>query len=343
MNDSLSTQTIVTISFFRKGLPVWYSRRTRIAVSTLALLGLAIICNTPTVMAAENAEVAENAGAAENAEAAEGAAKISGPRAIGPIPTQGPISADELGFDEIVFVKRKPYSSDHYYTDINNGTSPDRFLPENGIYVYNVRTGEERAVVTAADLPGGKGFLGKLSLSFDAQKVLFDFRQDPGSGFRIWEVGIDGSGLRQVSSPPADEPEKVARWHPSWHTDDIHPCYLPDGHVIFSSTRSEHTVLCGGSSHLVAPTLHRMTADGKDVVQLSNSPVSEFCPVILSDGPLWRGRRHDDGLHVSAADSRQRPSPGLRGHVPLSARRMLGSDYAHRHKQRQSCTRSRPG
>ena len=28
----------------------------------------------------------------------------------------------------IVFVKRKRYSSDHYYTDINNGTSADRQL-----------------------------------------------------------------------------------------------------------------------------------------------------------------------------------------------------------------------
>ena len=58
------------------------------------------------------------------------------------------VSADDLGFDEIVFVKRKPYSSDHYYTDINNGTSPDRFLPENAICVFNVRTGQERPVVT---------------------------------------------------------------------------------------------------------------------------------------------------------------------------------------------------
>ena len=58
-----------------------------------------------------------------------------------------PLDAAELGFDEIVFVKRKPYSSDHYYTDINNGTSPDRFLPENGIYIYNVRTRTERPIV----------------------------------------------------------------------------------------------------------------------------------------------------------------------------------------------------
>jgi hypothetical protein len=49
------------------------------------------------------------------------------------------LQADDLSFDEIAFVKRKPYSSDHYYTDINNGTSADRFVPDNGIYIYNLR------------------------------------------------------------------------------------------------------------------------------------------------------------------------------------------------------------
>lgn len=212
-----------------------------------------------------------------------------------------PVTADELGFEEIVFVKRKPYSSDHYYTDINNGTSPDRFLPENGIYLYNVRTRQERAVVTAADLPGGRGFIGAISLSFDARKALFDFRQDPGSGFRIWEVGLDGSGLRQVSFPPADEADKAARWAKGWHTDDIHPCYLPDGGIIFSSTRNEHTVLCGGSSHLVAPGLHRMNPDGTRVEQLTRSPVSEFCPVMLPDGRVMYHRWEyiDKGARVA--------------------------------------------
>ena len=200
------------------------------------------------------------------------------------------VSADELGFDEIIFVKRKPYSSDHYYTDINNGTSEDRFLPDNGIYIYNVRTRQERAVVTGADLPGGKGFIGKISLSFDARKVIFDSRENSGSGFRIWEVNVDGSGLRQVLLPPADEAEKVARWGWAWHTDDIHPCYLQDGKIIFSSTRCEHTILCGGSAHLVAPLLHRMDADGSNVEQLSKSPVSEFCPVVLDDGRVMYHR-----------------------------------------------------
>ena len=195
-----------------------------------------------------------------------------------------------LGFEELVFVKRKPYSSDHYYTDINNGTSPDRFLPDNGIYIYNLRTGLERTVVKAADLPGGKGFVGKISLSFDARKVLFDFRQDAQSGFRIWEVHIDGTGLRQITFPPPDEAQKVARWGSPWHTDNIHPCYLPDGKIIFSSTRSEHTVLCGGSGHLVAPGLHRMDPDGSHIEQLTQSPVSEFCPVVMNDGRVMYHR-----------------------------------------------------
>jgi len=197
---------------------------------------------------------------------------------------------EALGFDEIIFAKRKPYSSDHYYTDINNGTSADRFLPDNGIYIYNVRTGQERAVVTGAQLPGGKGFIGKISLSFDAKKVIFDSRENPGVGFRIWEVNIDGTGLRQVLFPPADETAKVKRWGRPWHTDDIHPCYLPDGKIMFSSTRSEHTILCGGSAALVAPTLHRMDADGTNVEQLTKSPVSEFCPVVLDDGRVMYHR-----------------------------------------------------
>jgi hypothetical protein len=213
-------------------------------------------------------------------------------------PAVGP---GDVGCEEIVFVKRKPYSSDHYYTDINNGTSADRFVAGNGIYIYNLRTRTERPVVTAARLPGGTGFIGKICLSFDARKVLFDFRQDVGSGFRIWEVKTDGTGLRQVSFPPSDEAEKAARWNKSWHTDDIHPCYLPDGKIMFSSTRCEHTILCGGSGSLVAPGLHRMNADGSHVEQLTRSPVSEFCPLVLDDGRVMYHRWEyvDKGARVA--------------------------------------------
>jgi len=249
-----------------------HTTRSRFAPALLGLLALAMLCNATAP--------------AQAAKPARKAASV----AFSPKITPTPVTPGDVGCDEIIFVKRKPYSSDHYYTDINNGTSGDRFIAENGIFIYNLRTKSERPVVTSAAMPGGKGFIGKISLSFDARKVLFDFRETSRSGFRIWEVGVDGKGLRQVSKAPKDEAEKVARWRKGWHTDDIHPCYLPGGKIMFSSTRSECTVLCGGSSALVAPTLHRMNADGTGVEQLTCSPVSEFCPLVMNDGRVMYHR-----------------------------------------------------
>ena len=263
----------------------------RHSVKALLIL-LALHCLLGVAIAAQRPQANKNA---------PSPGKTSAAPAGQPSAVQTPLDPKEVGVEEILFVKRKPYSSNHYYTDIDNGTSPDRFLPENGIYCYNLRSRTERPVVKAADMPGGKGLIGKISLSFDARKILFDFRQDPRSGFRIWEVGVDGTGLRQVSFPPPDEAEKAARWRPGWHTDDIHPCYLPDGKIIFSSTRCEHTVLCGGSAALVAPCLHRMNADGTHIEQLTNSLVSEFCPTVLVDGRVMYHRWEyiDRGARVS--------------------------------------------
>ncbi len=204
-----------------------------------------------------------------------------------------PVSAEELGFDEIIFIKRRPYSSDHYYTVIDNGTNSSLFQPENGIYIFNLRTRQERPVITAAQIPGsGKGVPGKFTLSFDATKVIFDYRDHAGDGFKIWECNVDGTGLRQILAQPEDEAEKIYRWNRSsnYHIDDIDPAYLPDGDIIFSSNRCEHTVLCGGSAHLSSPALYRMDPQGQNLEQLSKSLVCEFSPVVMDDGRVMYHR-----------------------------------------------------
>jgi hypothetical protein len=204
----------------------------------------------------------------------------------GALASRDTTQADQLGFNEIVFIKRKPLSSDHSYTDIDNGTKADRFDADNGIFIYNLKTKKQRPVITAANMPGGKGFISKISLSFDAKKVAFDFRENVHSGFRVWEVHLDGTGLRQISKAPADEVEKVKRLGKKFHTDDIHPAYLPDGKIVFSSTRCEQTVLCGASASKVSPVLHRMNADGTNTQQISFGLLNEFCPLVLDDGRI---------------------------------------------------------
>ena len=39
---------------------------------------------------------------------------------------------DSFGFEELLYVKRKPYSSDHYYTDINNNQLIDEAMLSKG-------------------------------------------------------------------------------------------------------------------------------------------------------------------------------------------------------------------
>ena len=107
----------------------------------------------------------------------------------------------------------------------NEGPVVEITSPVDGILVM---PGDRITVTANAEDPDGSIF--DMSLSFDAKKVAFDFRQDPGSGFRIWEVNTDGTGLRQLTDGPYD---------------DIEPCYLPDGRIVFVPHRETVDVLDG--------------------------------------------------------------------------------------------------
>ncbi len=194
-----------------------------------------------------------------------------------------------LACGRIVFIKRQTYQSSHYYTDFIDGC---RYFGGN-LCVLSLADG--RVTDLAPSL--AEGIFGRYDLDFDAQRVVFDWKAAPGEGFRIWEVGMDGTGLRQVTFPPSDEPERIAKY---WqrdsaflksrqadyrhHTDDMHPCYLPDGGICFVSTRCERGILCDGPDVLTATTLYRMDRDGGHLQVLSESPVSESSPSVMNDG-----------------------------------------------------------
>jgi len=189
-----------------------------------------------------------------------------------------------FGADEILFIKRIPYSSNHYYTEYINS----RWTPGGGIYVLSLKDGSTRCLTTG--LTGG--VFGRMDISFDARKVVFDWKRSKDEGYRIYEVACDGSGLRQVLPAPANEAALVARYHRGYHhgTDDMHPCYLPDGGIAFVSTRCQAGTLCDVPDIFTTPVLHRMDADGGHLQQLSFGALSEFTPAVLADGRLVYSR-----------------------------------------------------
>jgi len=120
--------------------------------------------------------------------------------------------------------------------------------------------------------------------------VVFSYRKDE-EPFRIFEIDIDPAAgkmipgsLRQLTFGGEAEAEALAcqfggakrRFH------DMDPCYLPNGKIIFASTRTQGIVFCSPGASVT--TLHVMDADGKNLRRLSESPVSETAPSMMEDG-----------------------------------------------------------
>ena len=91
------------------------------------------------------------------------------------------------GVDKLIFVKRYTYQSNHYYTDFINGC--EHF--GGNICVLNLKDGTVTELVPSMK----DGIFGRYDLSFDGTRVAFDWKRAIGEGFRIYEVGVDGSGL----------------------------------------------------------------------------------------------------------------------------------------------------
>lgn len=125
-------------------------------------------------------------------------------------------------------------------------------------------------------------------LSFDAQRVLVSFHPANEKNFHLYEINIDGSGLRQITAGIYD---------------DVDPIYLPDDkHIIFSSTRGHNYVRCMPPTNSF--TLTRCDLDGKNMYLISRNNEPDYLPALLRDGrviytrweyvdkPLWRARNH---------------------------------------------------
>jgi len=200
-----------------------------------------------------------------------------------------------LNFERLLFVKRQTYHSSHFYTDFIDGCS--RY--GGNICVLELKTGKVTELVPEMK----SGIFGRFDLHFDADKVVFDWKKAPREGFRIYEIDIDpttglrtGSKVRQLTFRPADEDARIKKYNNSFlgstarmyyhQTDDMHPCYLPDGGIVFTSTRCEYGTLCDAPDALATAVIYRMDGDGKNMQKLTNSAVSEFSPSMMEDGRI---------------------------------------------------------
>nr|MCR5163539.1 hypothetical protein [Thermoguttaceae bacterium] len=68
---------------------------------------------------------------------------------------------------------------------------------------------------------------------------------------------------------------------------DVRPAWLPDGRIVFTSSRYSGLVPCANNG---VALLHVMNADGSDIHTISVNNVTEFDPAVLPDGRILFGR-----------------------------------------------------
>lgn len=187
----------------------------------------------------------------------------------------------------LLIVKRHPYMADHIYDDYYT------WHPGGGIYIIeNPADLPEKHRVRAVIDPGtpetlGIGVYRDPELSHDAKKIVFAFKGSASGDTSIYEIGIDGKGLRRLTNPgiAITCATPVRALGAGRH--DINPCYLPDGRIVFTSTRQGSRVPCFNSE---VDILHVMNADGSDVRPISVNNVTDFDPVVMPDGRILYGR-----------------------------------------------------
>ena len=89
-------------------------------------------------------------------------------------------------------------------------------------------------------------------LHFDAEKVVFAFCDHTRSGqkrFFLYEAALDGSFVRQITGTSRD-PFKTWGNRVTAFIEDNDPAYLPDGDIIFISTRGQSYGRCHGDGLL---------------------------------------------------------------------------------------------
>jgi hypothetical protein len=165
------------------------------------------------------------------------------------------------------------------------------------------------------------GMMRDVDVSFDLKRVMFAWKKsDRLDDYHIYEHDLENGSTRQIT-------RGLGRA-------DYEPIYLPNGEIIFASTRPEQSVPCWWTE---ISNLYRADKDGNGLRRLAIDQVHTLYPQLMSDGRItytrWdyndRGQNYPHPLFSMIPDGRdQRAFYGANSWFPnslLHARGIPGS------------------
>ena len=172
---------------------------------------------------------------------------------------------------EIVFAVRMPYNDPHWYANIGYYCDDEnkKAFAGNGaadagkLCRLDTRTGQAAVIFDAQG-----GGVRDPQVHYEGRKILFSHRKAGTDFYHLYEVDADGSNLKQLTSGEFD---------------DIEPAYLPDGGIVFVSTRCKRWVNCWMTQVAV---MYRCDANGRDIRLISANTEHDNTPWVLPDGRI---------------------------------------------------------
>ncbi len=205
-----------------------------------------------------------------------------------------------LDFDEMIFVT-KSGNREGVLQCWNYGYGVDQ---GGGLFkVSGFKEGTPRiqnlladAVVENGRLEGKKltaqGAFNLSALDYDGKTIAFSYVEKTGikpnwpldvfeayteqTCFHLFKVNVDGAGLVQLTDG---------------RRNDYHPCFLPNGRIVFVSDRRNIMDRCQGGAPFKefsqpCGTMHSMKRDGSDLIPISYHETTELLPSVDNNGML---------------------------------------------------------
>ncbi|MDP6635684.1 MAG: hypothetical protein QGG42_12350 [Phycisphaerae bacterium] len=182
----------------------------------------------------------------------------------------------------ILFVTRSQYINEHgtEATMYQTGEINTRCFRGGGALKLLDAATEKVTTILAAP----KGVIRDPEVHFDGKKVVFAMRRDVDDDYHVYEINTDGDNLKQLTFAP--------------RVSDIQPVYMPDGKIIFSSTRDPKYIPC--QRHLMA-NLFSMNGDGSNIRQIGYNTQFEGRASLMPDGRILYTRWEYVDKHYASA------------------------------------------
>ena len=164
-------------------------------------------------------------------------------------------------------------SDRQWYRPWKNPRTSKRYLTwEPGAELCLLTVDDEGRTEAETVLRTEEGFIRDPALSFDAKTLAFARRENfYADDYQIYLMDVATRETRRITAPLAKE----------FPISNIYPCFLPNGRLMYQSTRVGQLDPCGWDQ---TGTFFSMAPDGSDIRRLTADQVSTMSPAVMDDG-----------------------------------------------------------